>query len=58
MKIKFKQKQIGFAMIEYIIAASFVMIILFTGSPKSLAAQVVDGLKNYYKALTFIISLP
>jgi hypothetical protein len=47
----------GFASIEYLIVSSFVMMLLFLGEP-SLAIQLVDAMKKYYSALTYIISLP
>lgn len=47
----------GFATIEYLVISFMLISILFMGDP-SLASQVVTGLKSYYKALTFIISLP
>lgn len=48
----------GFATIEYLVISFMLISILFMGNPDSLASQVVTGLKRYYKALTFIISLP
>jgi hypothetical protein len=47
----------GFATIEYLVISFMLISVLFMGDP-SLASQVVNGLKRYYSALTFIISLP
>jgi hypothetical protein len=52
-----KKTQLGFATIEYLVVSTIVLMVLFLG-PKSLAMQVVDGMKKYYSALTYIISLP
>jgi hypothetical protein len=52
-----KKRIHGFAMIEYLVISFMLVSVLFVGDP-SLASQVVNGLKSYYKALTFIISLP
>jgi hypothetical protein len=52
-----KKMQIGFATIEYLVVSTLVMMVLFLGE-KSLAMQVVDAMKKYYSALTYIISLP
>ena len=52
-----KKIVLGFATIEYLIVSSFMMMVLFLGEP-SLAMQVVDAMKKYYSALTYIISLP
>jgi competence protein ComGC len=51
------KKNKGFAAIEYLVISFMLISILFMGDP-SLASQVVTGLKRYYKALSFIISLP
>jgi hypothetical protein len=53
-----KNNNKGFATIEYLVISFMLITILFMGEPTSLASQVVTGLKSYYKALTFIISLP
>lgn len=50
----------GFATIEYLVISFMLISVLFieSGGNPSLASQVVNGLKRYYSALTFIISLP
>jgi hypothetical protein len=57
-KFYFLNKNKGFATIEYLVISFMLITILFMGEPTSLASQVVNGLKRYYSALTFIISLP
>ena len=52
------RKKFGFATIEYLVISFMLISILFMGNPTSLASQLVTALKSYYKALTFIISLP
>lgn len=52
-----KKIQTGFATIEYLVISTLLMMVLFLG-PESLAMKVVDALKKYYSALTYIISLP
>jgi hypothetical protein len=49
--------QRGFATTEYCVVCGLVMMGLFAGNP-SLAAQLVNAVKNFYRALTFFISLP
>jgi Flp pilus assembly pilin Flp len=49
--------QSGFAMIEYVIVSGAIVIALFQGTP-SVAVQLVEAVKSFYRALTFFISLP
>ncbi len=49
--------QKGFALMEYTIVSAAIVIALFQGTP-SVAVQLVNAVKGFYRALTFTISLP
>lgn len=51
------RKQRGQSMTEYVIVCTAVGIVLFAGDP-SVAQQLAEAVRAFYRALTLLLSLP
>ncbi|WP_296226856.1 hypothetical protein [Ralstonia sp. UBA689] len=54
--MKLRRSQRGQSAVEYTMVCLLVFIALFQGTP-SPAQQLADGVRSFYRALTFYVSL-